>query len=212
MELRELTRWTIFVGSVVTFIALTAYLWKFNDGTFSTNKGDWGTFGDYFGGILNPLAGVVSLILLSHVSLQVAKIDENRSKTEIASQKAIALSNLKIDAYKKLDKLLSKFENTVIPPNPGTADKLLLLREQYINYFIIYTHLIDFKGSNSADVIEMMTQIIETAQEVDELSEKSTSEWDKHYPKLVAQIILQLQRYNQDRSSLIQFVFRAAIA
>lgn len=39
------------------------YFWHFNNG-FSLSQGDWGTFGDFTGGVLNPLLNFITIYLL----------------------------------------------------------------------------------------------------------------------------------------------------
>lgn len=55
----------IFVSlpGIVAIIAYCTYRYKF-DGGLSAKQDVWGQFGDFFGGLLNPVVGVVTLILL----------------------------------------------------------------------------------------------------------------------------------------------------
>lgn len=63
-------------------------------GGLSDNRGDWGTFGDYVGGTLNPLFGFFGFItLLVTVALQRNQLDEQRKDMEQQRKEAA-------DAYK----------------------------------------------------------------------------------------------------------------
>lgn len=53
----------IFAISIIAITALALYMRAFK-GDFSSNQGDWGTFGDYLGGILNPVVGLVTVYLV----------------------------------------------------------------------------------------------------------------------------------------------------
>lgn len=60
----------MFVGSVVLTSGMILFIyWKhfFSDLGYavSTEAGDWGAFGDYFGGILNPIVGMATLVLVA---------------------------------------------------------------------------------------------------------------------------------------------------
>ncbi|WP_336235147.1 hypothetical protein [Achromobacter dolens] len=50
---------------VVTAAVGLFYYWEqFDSGHFSTEHGEWGQFGDFIGGIVNPSVGLVTIILL----------------------------------------------------------------------------------------------------------------------------------------------------
>lgn len=52
-----------FPATVATF-AMGLFIYKFHGRSLSTETGDWGTFGDFLGGIVNPIAGLVTIVLL----------------------------------------------------------------------------------------------------------------------------------------------------
>jgi hypothetical protein len=60
----------LFIGAVVIAAGVILFTyWKhfFNDLGYvvSTVPGDWGAFGDYFGGVLNPIVGMATLVLVA---------------------------------------------------------------------------------------------------------------------------------------------------
>ena len=66
---------------VCTIALVTLYFLKF-DPKLSPNNSDWGTFGDYLGGTLNPIFGLVSTLgLLYTIALQQQQIDRDRQQT-----------------------------------------------------------------------------------------------------------------------------------
>jgi uncharacterized membrane protein len=50
--------------AIVAMIAVGAYIANFFDRPISSETGDWGTFGDFLGGIVNPVTGLVTIVLL----------------------------------------------------------------------------------------------------------------------------------------------------
>ncbi|MDH4472269.1 MAG: hypothetical protein QE487_06655 [Fluviicola sp.] len=60
---------SIFVALVPAFI----YLSYFGINHVSENPSDWGTFGDFIGGTVNTLIGIISLLVLAWLSYTVAK-------------------------------------------------------------------------------------------------------------------------------------------
>jgi len=57
----------VFLFSILSLlIAVFLYYSHFNAGVgLSNNPTDWGTFGDYLGGVLNPFFGLLTLISTS---------------------------------------------------------------------------------------------------------------------------------------------------
>ncbi|AIW14110.1 hypothetical protein VITU102760_08685 [Vibrio tubiashii] len=51
------------IGLAVGVLGL--YLYQFGFGAFSTDQGVWGAFGDYLGGVLNPVIALLALIYLA---------------------------------------------------------------------------------------------------------------------------------------------------
>ena len=63
-----LVRLTIGICLAIILIVIAAYVVNFSKMSISTKSGDWGTFGDYFGGIMNPLIGILNLIILIYIT------------------------------------------------------------------------------------------------------------------------------------------------
>lgn len=53
-----------FIGLFILAILLLAYKLMFN-GWFSSDQSDWGAFGDFIGGVLNPILSVLTLFVLA---------------------------------------------------------------------------------------------------------------------------------------------------
>lgn len=133
------------IDFVVTKIAPTAiatlfvfYFLNFYDGV--KDQGTFGAFGDYFGGILNPILSFLTIVILVYsIRLQARELELTRS--ELSETKAIHSDNLKLQreileeqsrqyALKaladKLENHMSKFMETVeepllLPPNIAQA-------------------------------------------------------------------------------------------
>lgn len=83
----------VIVAILFISIDLVLYFSKFHNG-FSNTQGDWGTFGDFLGGTLNPIFGFFGfLALLATLSLQRKQLDEQRKNMEEQGKAAA-------DAYK----------------------------------------------------------------------------------------------------------------
>ena len=66
---RNYFRWILWGAITLAIVVLILYFYNFGSFSFSTNKGDWGTFGDYLGGIIGGILGtalaVISVYLLN---------------------------------------------------------------------------------------------------------------------------------------------------
>lgn len=52
-------------GAIAIFLLLSIFAINFRKADFSSQVAEWGQFGDYMGGLLNPLFGLISLVLVA---------------------------------------------------------------------------------------------------------------------------------------------------
>jgi hypothetical protein len=73
-------RWLIVATVILTIFPIFFYLYKFGSFTFSTDQVDWGTFGEYFGGILNPLIAFLTLGVTVFIAITFNNYEKSRDK------------------------------------------------------------------------------------------------------------------------------------
>ena len=66
----------------VLLIPIGVYVNKFWNHELSDNKGDWGTFGDFVGGLLNPIISVLTLALTAVIAFMLHSRDKKRQDDE----------------------------------------------------------------------------------------------------------------------------------
>jgi len=72
--------WITVVINILILIGIVArYIYNFKAHPYSNDPADWGAFGDYIGGILNPVFAFSNLILFIVITLQVSKIGRNQA-------------------------------------------------------------------------------------------------------------------------------------
>lgn len=78
--------------AVAGFLGLSLlYLWRFSDNGWSIDPATWGQFGDYVGGLLNPLVATLALVaIVISIRIQKTELKETRS----ALERQVALDNL----------------------------------------------------------------------------------------------------------------------
>lgn len=81
-KLQQLLILILIGAALIVAIVFIFYLSNFN-GDISSNNSDWGTFGDFIGGTLNPLLSFLGLIaLLLTISLQSKELELTRNELE----------------------------------------------------------------------------------------------------------------------------------
>ncbi|WP_234778815.1 hypothetical protein [Pseudomonas amygdali] len=88
------TKWV--VVTLLGVMLLVAELYNFQFGfNPSDEKADWGTFGDYFGGVLNPIIGMLGFVgILNSLHMQ---------QNQLVSMKRDQLAEEVLDAVKDID-------------------------------------------------------------------------------------------------------------
>ncbi|MGR2708695.1 putative phage abortive infection protein [Pseudomonas sp. AU10] len=88
--------WILAFAIVIVGIVFIFYFSEFKDG-FSSNRADWGTFGDFIGGTLNPLLSFLGLIaLLLTIVLQSKELESTRKelmRSALAQEKTETVLN-----------------------------------------------------------------------------------------------------------------------
>jgi hypothetical protein len=133
---------TIILFSIVLLILL--YFLNFKDIPISKDTSSWGAFGDYFGGVLNPIIGIINIAILINITFQISKIDGDRIKSELEIQKQIALFALKHDALKALKQILEKFQPELVKSDENSALNIILYRNEFNSYIDTYLYLFPF--------------------------------------------------------------------
>lgn len=73
----------IFIALFAFTIVICSYVLKFHTHNFSNSGDDWGTFGDFVGGTLNPLLSFLALIILLRTfSMQREELELQREELE----------------------------------------------------------------------------------------------------------------------------------
>ncbi len=164
-----------------TFIAapIGFYLWTFAGNELSSNPSNWGVLGDYFGGILNPIISLASLIVLGYLTYLVNEQSSRKNTNLFIYQK-------KMDAYEELTKpfreinlvdirikLALQFTNQLNDLNPDARlQKAIEMKEKFAHvtnifteYFhtlrafdLTYGHLFKYDFSCS-DFVELASEI-----------------------------------------------------
>lgn len=138
---------------------------KFN-GEISDNTAVWGAFGDYFGGILNPIFAIINIGILIYLTHLVHRIDSNRVKEELEIQKQIAIYGLKHDALKEFNNNLSKFQPELVKSDENSELNIILHRNDFYSLIETYTYLFpSIENDKKSELSEKMLELSKIAGE-----------------------------------------------
>jgi hypothetical protein len=77
----------LFIGLAIAiiFIPIAFYIFKFHHYPITSNPSEWGTFGDYIGGLLNPIISLFTLLVTAFIAFELKKIEDRNSQKAIES-------------------------------------------------------------------------------------------------------------------------------
>jgi hypothetical protein len=181
---------TIITISIIAIVALLGvYMFWFWGNPISSDSSDFGAFGDYFGGILNPLIGIGNLLALIYISIFISKIEGNREEQQFLLQKEYALYTLKHESLKDISIILEKVQLVLIDRN-NVRLQLILIRNEFNAYITLNSYLFPFFENRTwetlRDTIEEFAEL--DLENVDELINKLQT-----YNDLKIDFILEIQ-------------------
>lgn len=109
--------WLLAIALFLLLIVLSVYIYNFNDG-ISHNKNDWGVFGDFIGGTLNPLFAFLSLFAIIYtIRIQTQELEFSRKELEFTRdelEKSRVAQEEQSESFKIQNESIKKqtFENT----------------------------------------------------------------------------------------------------
>jgi len=81
------TKRIIWIGILIVILAIATpiyfYVKDFHALPRSTNPADWGTFGDYLAGILNPIISLLTLIVTIVIAINISRIERRNHEETV---------------------------------------------------------------------------------------------------------------------------------
>lgn len=108
----RLLKLLVFVALIFSALVVALYLLNFGSQRFSVKQEDWGQFGDYVAGLLNPMFSFLAIIgLLTTLGLQQKTIRLQQAQLLEGSKQVKETTNaLNLDAYWQIEASLQKDE------------------------------------------------------------------------------------------------------
>lgn len=132
---RLLIWWTIGLG--LLFLAtIGIYIANFHVESISLSSADWGTFGDFIGGVLGPILAIINILVLLYLTFKIANVEEDRNEKivmledqrnekTLQLEKELAINEIKLNAFKEISNLYLKISIDALEnKNFGNAEFL----------------------------------------------------------------------------------------
>lgn len=140
----QIITWSVCACVLIT-VPLSYYLY-FNQYGASDDPERWGQFGDFFGGVLNPIISLINLIILMYLSIRLVKDEDERNKWTLQELArpfgAIHLEN----TFQTIEISLKN-----VGLGPMILKKMLIKKEfgkEYINFYDLVNDILDQKYLN----------------------------------------------------------------
>ena len=111
MKTKKIIIWTIIGCIILYLIPNLFYIWKFRFNSISPTPSDWGVYGDFVGGSINPLISILNIIVLGYLTYIISDVDGKRADENINAQKIITLNQMRYNNVLELSKTLDTFSN-----------------------------------------------------------------------------------------------------
>lgn len=185
MTKKELLTWIILTMLIMMF-PISFFLYNFYDSEISDDIGNWGAFGDYFGGLLNCTFSLLSVIVTIYIALKLSNIEKNRNRDNLKFEKEKLLREFRESEYKRINFELQKVWSCVTDSNREDAIRTLASINWQYRYFMTSNyHLFPFLADNEVTNLHKTLQEIinlfwkeKTVEEKDEIIGKFTKDFD----------------------------------
>lgn len=184
-------------GIVLGFVVIVVgfYMYHFRSYYISLNPDDWGTFGDFMGGTLNPLLAFFSfMLLLLNLKLQREQLDKteeqldlNREELKLTREELKKAADAQVDSVKVMNEqlktqFLQRFDNLFFTLISQLTNRIEYLEERgVLNHIHQEIYKVDFSSKQwnrreYINLIQFIYCIINNIQ--DSLSEKNGFDTD----------------------------------
>ncbi len=107
-------KWPWIVLALFVIILLIPYAFNFHTFPWSKSPGDWGTVGDYFGGLLNPFVSSLALYFLikAYITQKEELVETRRvlEKTEESNKEAARSQKLLVETQLLTSQINSEYQ------------------------------------------------------------------------------------------------------
>lgn len=93
---------------VLLLIAAGVFIAKFSGQQISNQIESWAQFGDYFGGVLNPILALINICVFVILTITIQNITDKNNKEGLETSKRIALMSMKHEELNHFKEIMDK--------------------------------------------------------------------------------------------------------
>ena len=118
---------------VILLLPIIIYVWHFHSYPISDNPVDWGTFGDYIGGIYSVLVALLAVYISHHLEDRKKRRSHSREAAENLFQQIQTIRNNKYN-FRSIAKLQKLIGTSELYLNSMLLEKISALADCYLRY------------------------------------------------------------------------------
>lgn len=118
-------RWMYLVIGLSILACIGSFVLTFYDYTFSDKTENWGQFGDYVGGLMNPLVSILNVFVTIQIARAVNSFSAQQTQHQLNAQKELVKTQL-------LHEILREFKKDILTAYSGI--ELSLKANNHINF------------------------------------------------------------------------------
>lgn len=146
-EIKKILNNIVYILCLTILIIVGVYILNFHNHKISDDTANWAEFGDFVGGTLNSIVGILNLFLLAYLTLKIAKIETTRHQNNLTENvKPLGLFSFKVST----NSIYIKYHNVGIGPLIVSNFKILYKEKKYDDFSeIIKSISVPFRPSFS---------------------------------------------------------------
>ena len=132
----------------ILLIPIIIYSINFHDHYISMDSTDWGTFGDFIGGITNPIIGIVNVLVLIYLTLKISEIEKINRGIDKTNRENENHDGIRLEGFKELNSFFMRLVKRVANEDPIENKERISLKFEfdgiihpYIDLFKVFDNL-----------------------------------------------------------------------
>jgi len=120
------------------------YIIYFHSHSISKSPADWGVFGDFLGGLINPYVAILTLIVTIYIAVEISKLDDKRNEKAIDFERRRFLNELRESEYRRITTELQKISGALSSDGDEGANDIYAIL-MHVKHFELYNgHIFPF--------------------------------------------------------------------
>lgn len=144
---------------IILIIPIIIYSINFHNHFISMDSSDWGTFGDFIGGITNPIIGIVNVLVLVYLTLKISEIEKNNRSIDQTNRENENLDGIRLEGFKELNSFFMRLVKRIANDTPIENTEKVSIKFEFDG--IIHPYIDLFKTfDNTKRINELSSRLL----------------------------------------------------